>query len=145
MTVRELVIGSTEGRRHQVVGDSMRVLASSQDTGGVFEVFEMTGPRESGPPAHAHPWTESYSVIEGTVDVMIGDRTIPAVPGCFVQIPAGSFHSYRITSEVARVIIVTSPGGAGDFFTEIDSVTDMEKAVAIAIKHGFTLPQPASA
>ncbi len=140
MTARQLVIGSAEGPRHQVVGDSMRVLAEAADTGGAFEVFEMTGPRDSGPPPHAHPWTESYSVIEGTIDILIGDQTLSGTPGCFFQIPAGTFHSYRITSDMARVLIVTSPSGAADFFREIDSETDMAKMIGIAMRHGFTLP-----
>jgi len=140
MTARQLVIGAGEGARHQVVGDNMRVLAKAADTGGAFEVFEMTGPRDSGPPPHAHPWTESYSLIEGTVDVFIGDKTLSGQPGCFFQIPAGVFHSYRITSEVARVIIVTSPSGAADFFKEIDSETDIERIVGICTRHGFTVP-----
>ena len=141
MTARELFLGSAEGMTHLVVGDQMRVLASAGDTGGAFEVFEMTGARDSGPPPHAHPWSESYSVVEGTVDVLVGDKTLAGSPGCFVQIPAGTFHSYRITSDRARVIIVTSPSGAADFFREIDRETDMEKMVRIAMRHGFTLPQ----
>ena len=140
MSVRELIVGAADGPRHLVVGDTMRVLAKAGDTGGAFEVFEMTGPRDSGPPPHAHPWTESYSVIEGSIDVLIGDRTIAGSPGCFVQIPAGTFHSYRITSDIARVIIVTSPSGAAEFFSEVDRETDFEKIVGIALKHGFTLP-----
>lgn len=140
MTARELFIGSADGARRQVVGDTMRVLASSSDTGGSFEVFEMTGPRDSGPPPHAHPWSESYSLIEGTVDVFIGDKTFSGAPGCFIQIPAGTFHSYRITSDVAKVIVVTSPAGAADFFNDVDSETDMEKVAGIALRHGFTLP-----
>jgi quercetin dioxygenase-like cupin family protein len=141
MNARELIIGSADGARHLVVGDTMRVLARAGDTGGAFEVFEMTGPRDSGPPPHAHPWTESYSVVEGTVDVLIGDKTIPGGPGCFFQIPAGTFHSYRITSDSAKVLIVTSPSGAASFFSEVDRETDVEKIVGIALKHGFTLPQ----
>jgi hypothetical protein len=58
------------------------------------------------------------------------------------QIPAGTFHAYRITSDLARVIIVTSPGGAADFFRDADSETDMQRVVGIALRHGFTLPPP---
>ena len=140
MTVRQLVIGSEEGARHRVVGDSMRVLATAADTGGAFEVFEMTGPRDSGQPPHAHPWTESYSVLEGTIDVQIGDETITGVPGCFLQIPAGTIHAYKITSAVARALVVSSPSGACEFFREVDSETDMNKIIGIAIKHGISLP-----
>ena len=141
MTAREMFIGSAEGAKHLVVGDTMRVLARGGDTGGAFEVFEVTGARDSGPSPHAHPWTESYSVIEGTVEVLMGGKTVSGAPGCFFQIPAGTFHSYRITSDIARVIIVTSPSGASEFFSEIDRETDFEKIVGIALKHGFTLPQ----
>ena len=141
MTAREVFMESTEGARLQVVGDTFRVLASAGDTGGAFEVFEMTAPRDSGPPSHAHPWSESYSVIEGTVDVMMGGKTFAGVPGCFFQIPAGAFHSYRVTSDEARVIIVTSPGGAGMFFKEVDSMTNLDEIVGVALRHGFTLPQ----
>lgn len=141
MTARELFIGSADGARHQVVGDTMRVLASSGDSGGAFEVFELTGPRDSGPPPHAHPWSESYSLIEGTVDVFLDGQTLSGVPGCFFQIPAGTFHSYRITSDMAKVLLVTSPAGAADFFSDVDSETDMQKVAGIALRHGLTLPQ----
>ena len=140
MSIRELILGAADGATHLVVGDTMRVLATAADTSGAFEVFEMTAPRDSGPPPHSHPWTESYSVIEGTLDVLVGDKTVSGAPGCFFQIPAGTFHTYRITSDSARVIIVTSPSGAAEFFSEIDRETDFEKIVGIALKHGFTLP-----
>jgi quercetin dioxygenase-like cupin family protein len=141
MTARELFLGSDDGARLRVIADTMRVFASAGDTGGAFEIFEMTGPRDSGPPQHAHPWTESYTIVKGTLDVLLGDKVIPAGPGCFFQIPAGTFHAYRVTSDVAKVVIVTSPSGAGDFFKEVDAMTDIEAIVGTALRHGFTLPQ----
>src|SRR5213596_4066629 len=105
MTARELFIGSAEGTQHLVAGDTFRVLAARNDTGGVFEVFEMIAPRDSGPPRHAHPWSESYSIIEGSAEVHIGERTFAGHAGSFFQIPAGTFHSHRITSETARMIV----------------------------------------
>jgi len=141
MAARELFIGAADGTKHIVTGDTFRVLAARNDTGGAFEVFEMIAPRDSGPPPHAHPWSESYSIIEGSVEVRVGDRTFSGQAGSFFQIPAGTFHSHRITSDSARMIVVTSPTGAADFFSEVDSETDFEKIVGIALKHGFTLPQ----
>ena len=132
------------GTRLRVVGDTMRVLATSAETGGAYEMFEMTAPRDSGPPAHAHPWSEAYVVIEGEADGWVGGERIDARPGCFIQIPAGTKHGYRIRSESAKFVIVTSPGGASGFFTELDAETggsceDMEKVAGIAVKHGFTV------
>src|ERR1051325_685916 len=114
MAARELFIGARDGTKHIVTGDTFRVLAPRNDTGGAFEVFEMIAPRDSGPPPHAHPWSESYSIVEGSVEVRIGDRTFSGQAGSFFQIPAGTFHSHRITSDSARMIVVTSPTGAAD-------------------------------
>lgn len=138
---RELFMQCDDGARLHVTGDTFRVLASADDTGGAFEVFEMTALRDSGPPPHAHPWSESYSIIEGTVDVRIGNKSFSGSAGSFFQIPAGTFHSHRITSDRARMIVVTSPSGATDFFGDVDNETDVEKIVGAALKHGFTLPQ----
>jgi len=41
---------------------------------------------------------------------------------------------------VAKVLIVTSPGGAADFFSDVDSETDMKTVAGIALRHGFTVP-----
>ena len=146
MTARELFIGSADGTRLRVIGDSVRILAAGADTGGAFEVFEMNCPRDSGPPPHAHPWSESYSVVDGSLDVTIGEKTITAAAGCFFHIPAGTVHSHRITSAEARFVIVTSPAGAADFFTELDRETagspgDMETIAGIAQRHGFAFPR----
>ena len=43
MTARELFIGSADGTKHLVVGDTMRVLAKGGDTDGAFEIFSRAG------------------------------------------------------------------------------------------------------
>ena len=145
--MRPILATSDHGPRLRIVGDTIRVLATSSDTGGRFEAFEATGPRDSGPPPHAHPWSESYFIAEGEVDVIVGDETMRATPGAFINIPAGTFHGYRIATPFARFTVITTPEGASDFFHELDaetegSVADMEKIMAVAMKHGLTVPPP---
>jgi quercetin dioxygenase-like cupin family protein len=139
-----IIANPTDGARLRVVGDVVRVLASSEQTGGAYEIFELEGPEGSGPPAHAHPWVEAYVVTEGEADVYIEGEKLKATPGCFFHIPAGTTHGYRIRSKTAKFVVVTSPGGATDFFHEIDAETggsceDMGKVMAVAVKHGFTV------
>jgi|SRR6185436_4002092 len=129
------IVGADEGTVYRVVGDHVRVLAS----GDAYEVFEVHGPENSGPPMHMHPWTEAYFVIAGEVDVIVGDRTMRAMPGSFVSIPAGTVHSYRILSSGAKFLVVTSPG-AGAFFEEMERETqgsceDMAAVVRVASRH----------
>ncbi|HEX8170476.1 MAG TPA: quercetin 2,3-dioxygenase [Thermoanaerobaculia bacterium] len=137
--MESIIVTPAGGARLRVVGDTMRVLATAQQTGGAYEVFEMEGPEGSGPPPHAHPWSEAYVVLEGEAEVLLDGRTIAAKPGCFFHIPPGIKHSYRITTPRARFVVVTSPGGASNFFEEVDAVTELEKVAAVAVKHGFSV------
>jgi quercetin dioxygenase-like cupin family protein len=143
--MESIIANPADGTRLRVVGDVVRVLAAGSQTGGSYEVFELEGPEGSGPPPHAHPWSEAYLVVDGEADVFIEGQRLDAVPGCFIQIPAGTTHGYRIRSKSAKFVVITSPTGASRFFTELDAETggsceDMGKIVAVAMKHGFTVP-----
>jgi len=145
--MQSIIIDPAGGARLRVAGDVVRVLASAAQTGGGYEIFELEGPEGSGPPLHAHPWTEAYVVIDGEAEVFVGGATLPATPGSFFQIPAGAMHSYRIKSPTAKFVVITSPGGASGFFHDIDAETagscdDMGKVLAVAMRHGFAVPPP---
>ena len=102
--MQSIIANPDDGARLRVVGDTVRVLASAAQTGGNYEIFELEGPEGSGPPPHAHPWTEAYVVIDGEADVLVDGTHSRATPGCFIQVPAGTPHSYRITSKSAKFV-----------------------------------------
>lgn len=142
--MQSIIAHPADGARLRVVGDVVRVLASSQQTGGAYEIFELEGPEGSGPPPHTHPWAEAYVVTEGEADVFIEGTRLDATPGSFFHIPAGTTHGYRIRSRSAKFVVITSPAGASNFFTELDAETggsceDMGKIMAVALRHGFTV------
>lgn len=146
--MESIIANPADGARLHVVGDVVRVLATSNQTGGSYEIFELEGPQGSGPPPHAHPWSEAYVVVAGEADVYIEGTRLDATPGSFFHIPAGTTHGYRIRSASAKFVVITSPAGASHFFTELDAETggsceDMAKVMSVAMKHGFTVPAPA--
>ena len=139
-----IIATPASGARLRVVGETLRVLTTSAETGGAYEMFEMEATRDSGPPPHTHPWSEAYVVTEGEADVWIGGEHVDARPGCFIQIPAGTKHHYKIRSDVAKFVVVTTPSGASHFFSDMDAETggsceDMQKVVGVAMKHGLTV------
>ena len=141
---QSIITSPAEGARLRVVGDVVRVLASTAQTGGGYEIFELEAPEGSGPPPHAHPWAEAYVVIEGEADVFVDGAHSVATAGCFYHVPAGMKHTYRVKSKSAKFVVITSPAGASEFFTELDAETagsceDMGKVFAVAMKHGFTV------
>ena len=149
MKVREILANPHDGVTLRVAEDSIRILTTGADTGGAYELFELQGPRDSGPPVHAHPWSESYVMVEGEAEITVGDKKMRATPGCFISIPAETLHTYKILSDSAKFIIITTPSGASEFFAELDRETkgspgDLEKIIGVAVKHGFNIPPPAN-
>lgn len=68
-------------------------------------------------------------------------------PGCFVNAPRGTLHAYRILSDEARFVVVTSPAGASDFFADLDretqgSTEDLARILGVALRHGLSVPLP---
>lgn len=116
------------------------MLTTGEDTDGAYEVFELTGPFNSGPPPHSHPWGESFFVLEGEVEILVGETQKVATTGCFARIPAGMVHTYRIVSPSARLLVMTQGPNASKFFTDLDreidpQALDLEKIIAVAARH----------
>jgi len=58
------------------------------------------GPRESGPPSHIHPsQQETYDVLEGEAEFILGDKTILVKQGDKVEIPANTPHTFKNTTD----------------------------------------------
>jgi quercetin dioxygenase-like cupin family protein len=82
--------------------------------------MEAIVPPEGGPPPHIHEREqESFYVLEGTLEIRMGDMTVQAGTGDFVHISCGTVHAFRNTgSDMARVLLIFSPGGMERFFEE---------------------------
>ena len=132
------------GRKLQVLADQIRVLASGADTGGKYEVFELTGPKDSGPPPHLHPWDEAFFIVEGEIDAHIGDQAVHAAAGSFVRVPANTAHSFRITSPSAKFVVLTTEARTSAFFEAMDREIgfpppSMEAVLKVAERQGIRL------
>jgi len=62
---------------------------------------------------------ESFYVLEGEITLYIGDQPgVRAAAGSFAHIPGGVVHGFRIESEPARYLILTTPRH-GQFYRAI--------------------------
>jgi hypothetical protein len=62
---------------------------------------------------------ESFYVVDGEVTFYIGDEPgVRARAGSFVHLPGGTVHGFRIASETARYLILTTPRH-GEFYRAI--------------------------
>lgn len=131
------------GATLSVLSDTISVLQS----GGEFEVFALTGPEDSGPPPHAHPWVEAFYVLEGAVEVTT-DVTQSFEKGEFCSTPAGVVHSYRLIGADTRILVMSSGSHGSAFFADMDAnlvpgaptPESMPAVIDIAKRNGLTSP-----
>ncbi|QDT63994.1 cupin domain-containing protein [Calycomorphotria hydatis] len=116
------VLGPDDGPVYKVLGgDVIRVLASKEDTGQVYTLFETIVPSGAGPMRHVHRREdESFYVMEGEFDFFVGEEEVHAVPGSFLIGPRDIPHHFRCTSEIpGKLLIVITPGGFENFIAEL--------------------------
>ena len=100
-------------------GQLMTFLATAEDTQGKFALIEVVARRGSVPPPHIHHREEeTFYVLEGEMNVTVGDRTFKATPGTLVCLPRDVAHSFAIESEQLRTLILLTPAGLEGFFKE---------------------------
>src|ERR1700735_1887279 len=96
MTHLPVVRTPTEGRTIAVVGDVYRFLATGDDTDGKYALWEAIVPPGGGPPLHVHSREEEgFYVLEGDITLQVGDKSLVATAGMFVNMPVGTAHSFK--------------------------------------------------
>jgi len=145
MTAKPFCVTSSDyARPLNIVGEQITILASGEQTEG-YEIFLQRADGVSGPPAHAHPWDESFFVIRGEIEFGIGDDAMVAKPGALVHLPAGTVHWFRFGAGGGEMISMTSRLGASKMFTDFDreispQSPDLAKLVEIGARHGLEVP-----
>jgi quercetin dioxygenase-like cupin family protein len=88
------------------------ITRSTLDTGGeLLETTNWVGPHTGGPPVHFHKNAEeSYQVLEGTLEVLAGERWQTLHAGDGVAVAPGTAHTLKNSSdEPVRLINTHRP------------------------------------
>jgi len=113
-------INSNEAPTYVSVGELIIVLASAEQTGGSFGLMNGVIARGAEPPPHVHHREdESFFVLEGEVNVRVGDDSFVAAPGSFVFCPRDVPHLLTVQTEQVRTLTLVTPGGLESFFVEL--------------------------
>jgi quercetin dioxygenase-like cupin family protein len=109
-------------------------LATGETTVGAFCLVEEQAVRGESVPLHRHPDDmESFYVLEGELTIYIGDQPARAPAGSFAHVPGGAVHGFRIESERARYLILTT-ARHGEFYRAITRASPVEPVGAAQIK-----------
>jgi len=104
-------LGPEQGEALWFFGTLATFKATAEQTGGQYSLVEQVAPRGVATPLHVQPEDhESFYVLEGELTFYLEDgRPIPAPAGSFVHIPKGRPHAFRVDSETARFLDLTTP------------------------------------
>ncbi len=120
MTAEAYVYRSGEAELRWFGETSSRFLATGDHTDGEFALVDERANRGERAPLHRHKDdVESFYVVEGEVSFFLGDEPgVRAGAGSFVHVPAGAVHGFRVESETARYLILTT-ARHGEFYRAI--------------------------
>jgi quercetin dioxygenase-like cupin family protein len=154
-TERGIHLGSGEGKSFWLLTDLHTFKVVGDDTNGAFTVAELTAGPELGPPPHIHRNNdESFYILEGTFEFSLAGQAFTARAGAFVHLPKGVLHTHRAGGgALARALVIQSPAGVERFIEEAGTpatdptvrpvpppLSELERIVAIAHKHGIEVP-----
>jgi quercetin dioxygenase-like cupin family protein len=112
-------------------GDLYQFLATGEETNNAFFQFEAIVPTGGGPPPHIHSREdESFYVVSGVLEILVGDSTYQAQAGDYVFIPRGTVHRFKNLGSTESVQLVTFvPAGMEGYFREVFQPVTDRKAV----------------
>ena len=119
-----VIVTPEQARAIKPFGLDMRVLLSTESTGGAISVILATHQPGEGPPDHLHfDQEETFFVVEGAYELTVDGRTTVAGPGTIVFIPRYCVHRFKnIGQGAARMLDWSLPGGQDHYFIEISEL-----------------------
>jgi len=101
-------------------GDIYTFLATGEETNGDYFVMEGLVPPDAGPPPHIHyDALETFYIVDGQLEIKLGDKVYEAKAGDFVHISKGTPHAFFNRSQKpAKMIFTFVPAGIEKFFEE---------------------------
>ncbi len=133
-----------EGQRLEAWGARVIVKAGTVETGGSFNLLEVTGPSGFATPLHIH-YAEDVAVyvLEGSLAVYWGDQRKEAAAGSYFFQPRGTPHGFRVIGESpARALYLAVPAGFDGFVVAAGASADDCEPVTTAARHKIEILGP---
>jgi len=124
---------------------NIKLLLSGEESAGRFMVSLITLAPGFGPPPHHQPQEdELFLVVDGEVEITIGNETKTVGQGDFAYAPPNTTHAFRAIGDKPAVLFsINSPGGherGFEFFSKaVDSGQPIEQAMAGLANYDFAI------
>lgn len=107
-----------EGQQVWFLGTLQTLRVPGQLVDGRYSLVEALLPHLASPPLHTHPQDESFIVLDGRLTVVIGAERFELEAGGIMTVPMGVEHTFRVDSDSARVLVLSTPAGIEQLFLD---------------------------
>ena len=132
------------GDRLNIAGSEILHRANSGETDGVFSVVELVNDPGTGVSLHVHEHEDELAyVLDGEIEVTLGDDKMKAVPGVLALLPRDIPHGFTNTgAKPSRILDVIMPGRFDQYFVDMHNLylngePAQDKADELARKYGI--------
>jgi quercetin dioxygenase-like cupin family protein len=138
------MLNNEEGQFLQALGARVAIKATSEQTGGVFNLFEVSCPPDYATPLLIH-YTEDVAiyVLEGALTFFWGSEKKRADAGSYFYQPRGTPHGFRAEGAMpARILYMTIPAGFDRFVIESKQPDSKSEAETDAARYKIEVLGP---
>ena len=121
LPLKEIILAPGEGQHLWIGNSQVTFKAIGADTHEHLGLFEMTQqPGGTAPQPHLHrEMEEMFYVLEGEVEILVGDQTVQGQPGAFVLVPRSTVHTFANKgTQPAKLLVMFCPGGSREKYFE---------------------------
>jgi quercetin dioxygenase-like cupin family protein len=126
------------------------VKIGADDTGGLYELFEIYAPRGHAVPAHRHAWLEAYYVLSGRMTANVDGTTYELAPGASLTVPCQALHTFVPVTPSVTFLVFTLTDAMGRFFADFHTTVPTDRPIQdmvhlvleVAQRHGVSFHQP---
>src|SRR5215204_2033552 len=115
-----IVRGDGEGERRWFAGGGVWTMkATAEETDGAFMLIEDGMQKGKTTPLHLHPHEdETFIVLEGEILVHVDGSEHRVGPRGVTVVPRGTKHAFLVTSDMARILVLQTPGTGEPFYRD---------------------------
>jgi quercetin dioxygenase-like cupin family protein len=133
-----------DGKKIHSYGTLVVIKATSEQTSGAFNLFDVTCPPGYTTSLQIH-YAEDVAVyiLEGALTIFWGSDKKEAVAGSYFYQPRGIPHGFRVEGDTpARILYMSFPAGIDRFVIEQGQLTPDCESVTAAARHKIEILGP---
>ena len=112
------IVKANSGNRFSFGSDEITIMVSAEESDGTYSLMHWIVPPNAVAPPHIHEnYEETFYLLSGELEFLIGNETTPVQAGDFIRAPKGTRHGYTNPSnQRVELLVGFTPGGMEHLF-----------------------------